>query len=185
MFDPQVSPIGAYLPAPTYARSVTQPDRAGARRPEDTPADFSERLIPPVWIWPVALCAVGFAAAEVRLGAPGLATWLPYVVLLPVAAIGMAWLGRIRITVADGELRVDDARLPVRVIESVTVLDQDTKRDLLGPYARPYAFVIQRPWIRCAVKVELCDPEDPTPYWVISSRHPEDLADAIRAARQL
>jgi hypothetical protein len=30
----------------------------------------------------------------------------------------------------------------------------------------------------------LDDPDDPTPYWVVSTRHPEKLATAIVAARQ-
>jgi hypothetical protein len=31
--------------------------------------------------------------------------------------------------------------------------------------------------------VEIVDPADPTPYWLLSSRRPQALADAIAAAR--
>ena len=61
-------------------------------------------------------------------------------------------------------------------------LDAATKRELLGPSADPMAFVIQRPWVSGAVQVVLDDPDDVTPYWVISSRRPEDLARALRRA---
>jgi len=136
-------------------------------------------------MWLFALAGAGLAAAEVFLGAAGMATWVPYAVLTPLALGGLAWLGRIQVAVVDDELRVDDARLPVRHIDSVTVLGAAAKRDLLGPHAQQYAFVIQRPWISGAVQVHLADPADPTPYWLVSSRRPADLAEAVRAARDL
>jgi Protein of unknown function (DUF3093) len=155
----------------------------------DTPADsdeavtsFRERLYAPVWLWLLGVAVAAPLAAEVYLGAPGQPLWLPYVVLIPLVLAILAWLGRIRVRVAGGELLVDDARLPVRFIERVGVLDAEAKRDALGIHADPLAFVIQRPWIREAVLVVLDDPADPTPYWVVSSRRPRQLVEALRAA---
>ena len=145
------------------------------------PTRYAERLDAPWWLWLPAIAVAALLAAEVYLGAPGLATWVPYLVLLPLATLGLWWLGRIRIEVSNGELRVDDARLPVRYIAEVTPLDPGAKRDLLGPYAELYAFVIQRPWIAGAVQVHLEDPADPTPYWIVSSRRPAELAAAVLA----
>jgi len=62
------------------------------------------------------------------------------------------------------------------------VLDPAQKRAALGAQADPLAFVVLRPWIRGAVLVVLDDPADPTPYWVVSTRHPERLVRALRAA---
>ena len=39
-----------------------------------------------------------------------------------------------------------------------------------------------RPYVKTAVRVELTDPADPTPYWLLSSRHPQALASALDAA---
>jgi hypothetical protein len=122
-------------------------------------------------------------AAEVYLGAPGLWTWAPYLVLLPAAASGLWALGRLRVAVEGGELRVDDARLPVRFVAGVTVLGVAEKRVLLGTASHPYAFVVQRPWIKGAVQVHLDDPADPTPYWLVSSRRPAARAGALLAER--
>lgn len=130
-------------------------------------------------MWGPALGVTALFAAELHLGAGGLRAWLPYAVLLPLVAAGLWWLGRIRVAVRDGELRVDDARLPVRVIAQAVPLDAAGKREILGPAAHPLAFVVQRPWIPGAVQVVLDDPADPTPYWVVSSRHPERLAAAL------
>jgi hypothetical protein len=109
--------------------------------------------------------------------------WVPFAVLVPLTGALLLWFGRISVTVADGELRVDDARLPVSVIGDVIALDAAGKRESLGVGAHPLAFVIQRPWIGPAVQVLLDDPADPTPFWVISTRHPVDLATALLAAR--
>lgn len=163
---------------------MTQRNPAGVASPGRVAPRYSERLTVPWWVWPVALAAAGLASAEVYLGAPGLATWIPYAVLLPLTAAGLAWLGRVRVAVADGEFLVDDARLPVGFVADVTVLDAAARRDLLGPYAEPEAFVVQRPWVPCAVQVHLDDPADPTPYWVVSSRRPQRLAAAVLAERE-
>lgn len=117
------------------------------------------------------------------MGASGLRSWLPFVLLLPAAVAALWWLGRIRVAVADGELRVDDARLPVRFVADAVPLDAAGRREVLGVGSDPLAFVVQRPWIGGAVQVVLDDPADPTPFWVVSSRHPVELAAAIMAAR--
>ncbi len=149
--------------------------------PVDTgrPPVYHERLTMPWWWWPLSLgvTAIAFAPLAIALPGPGIA-----LLAVPMAAMAacLAWLGRIPVTVTEDELRVDDARLPLRYVADAIPLDASARRDLLGPHADPLAFVIQRPWIPGAVQVVLNDPADPTPYWVISSRHPERLAAALR-----
>ena len=41
------------------------------------------------------------------------------------------------------------------------------------------AFVAIRPWIGPGVQIILDDPDDPTPYWVVSTRHPRRLMAAM------
>ena len=161
-------PAGCRPAVGTYPRTVAQ------RTP------YTERLSAAWWLWLALPVLAGVLAAEVFLGAPGAATWVPYLLLLPLTTVGLWWLGRIRVEVSNGELRVDDARLPLRYVASVTPLDVTAKRDLLGPYAEEHAFVIQRPWIDGAVRIDLDDPDDPTPYWLVSTRRPDALATAIR-----
>jgi Protein of unknown function (DUF3093) len=146
-------------------------------------APYRERLMVPWWSWPLALAFAAFLAAEVFLGAPTALVWVPYVILLPATAWGLVALSRIVVRVADGELHVDDAHLPVTYVTEVNVLDAEAKRALLGPVASRYAFIVQRPWIAGAIRVVIADPADPTPYWIVSSRRPANLAAAIVAAR--
>ncbi|MEH0936528.1 DUF3093 domain-containing protein [Micromonospora psammae] len=146
-------------------------------------AEYSERLGLPWWFWLAGLALSGLLAVEVWMGAPGVRAWLPFVVLPPATAAGLWWLGRVRVAVRGGELLVDDARLPVRFVADVVPLDAAGRREVLGVGSDPLAFVVQRPWIGGAVQVVLDDPADPTPFWVVSTRHPVALAEAVLAAR--
>ncbi|MBC8992991.1 MULTISPECIES: DUF3093 domain-containing protein [Micromonospora] len=151
--------------------------------PPATAAPYAERLGLPWWAWPLGLAAAALLAVELWMGATGVRAWLPFVLLIPAAVAALWWLGRIRVEVRDGELRVDDAHLPVRYVADVVPLDAAGRREVLGVGSDPLAFVVQRPWIDGAVQVVLDDPEDPTPFWVVSTRHPVQLAAAVLAAR--
>ncbi len=139
-----------------------------------------ERLTVPWRWWLGTLAVTAGLAAPFGVGVLGPRGWAgAFVVFALAAAAGLWWLGRIRVAVVGEELVVDDARLPVRYIADVIPLDAAGRRELLGPAADPLAFVIQRPWVPGAVQVVLDDPADPTPYWLISTRHPERLAAAL------
>lgn len=170
--------------APTLTNVASEPNLTPHHPAASPPAvAYAERLTVPWWWWLAAVALAALLAAEIWLGAPGVRAWLPFAVLLPLAIAGLWWLGRIRLVVAGGELRVDDARLPVRYVADAIAIDASGKRELLGVGADPLAFVVQRPWIGGAVQVVLDDPADPTPYWVVSSRRPVELAGAVLAAR--
>jgi hypothetical protein len=109
-------------------------------------------------------------------------------VILVAPIVGAWWLGRlpVRVVDRDGErwLHVDDARLPMSAVADVEVLEPVAYSDVLGVAQHPLAFVVQRPWINRGVRVVLDDPEDPTPYWIVASRRPERLREALTADRE-
>jgi hypothetical protein len=41
------------------------------------------------------------------------------------------------------------------------------------------AFLKIRPWVKPVVRIELDDDNDPTPYWLVSTRRPKELAAAL------
>ncbi|MET8149938.1 DUF3093 domain-containing protein [Actinoplanes sp. NPDC049668] len=144
---------------------------------------YAERLRIPWFAWLAGPAVAALLAAEIWLGGTGLRAWVPFAVLLPVALLLLWRTDRIRVAVTATELRVDDARLPLDVIADVVPLDADGKREVLGAGSHPLAFVVQRPWIKGAVQVLLDDPADPTPFWVVSTRHPVELATALLRAK--
>jgi hypothetical protein len=144
-----------------------------------TGASYAERLRVPWWSWPPSLLVGFVVAVEISMFTTVAPVWVPFAVLLPLTALVVLWLSRLRIAVTGTEFLVDDARLPVAVIADVMALDADGRREVLGVGAHPLAFVVQRPWIGGAVQVLLDDPADPTPYWVVSTRRPVELATAL------
>lgn len=144
---------------------------------------FRERLYASWWTWPMPLIAAVLLAAEVHMGYPGVRAWLPYAVLVPLALAVPLALGRTKIEVTGGELWVGDAHLPLRFIEDVEVVPPQEKRRALGPELDPAAFMVHRSWVRTSVRVWLNDPDDPTPYWVVSTRRPAQLRTALLGER--
>lgn len=150
---------------------------------------YRERLRVPLW-WclPASLLAI-IVAYEVNLGVRSLPDWLPYAVLLPVAAAALVWLSRIDLRVvstsiddgADIELWIGDAHLPVSVISRSAEVPRTAKSAALGRQLDPAAYVIHRAWIGPMVLVVLDDPEDPTPYWLVSCRRPDRVLAALRS----
>lgn len=149
-----------------------------------TTPTYRERLTVPWWWWPIAAALAVLLAAEFHLGYPGVRAWLPYVVVVPLVAAGLFWIGRPQVRVADRVFYAGKAHVELRFIRSVEVLDAKGKREALGPEGDPAAFGVTRPWIGGAVRVVLDDPADPTPYWLVSTRRPDQLLDAIERSAQ-
>jgi hypothetical protein len=105
------------------------------------------------------------------------------VVVLMVVTVFVSY-GAARVTVADGMLRAGRARIPVSALGEVQVLDPDSARLLAGRHADARAYLLIRPYLRRAVRVDVLDPTDPTPYWLGATRRPERLAAAVAVARR-
>jgi hypothetical protein len=67
-------------------------------------------------------------------------------------------------------------------VGAVQIVPVTAKRKALGPHLDPAAFVVHRGWVGPLLRVQLTDPADPTPYWMFSTRHPERLAELLRAS---
>lgn len=141
----------------------------------------SERLYVPWWDWALPLIGACLMAATIDLGYPGVGIWLPYAVLVPLTIALLIQLGRAKVEVTGGEFRAGKAHLPLRFVGEVEVIGKDRKRKALGPELDPAAYVVHRGWVGPVLRVRLTDPGDPTPYWVVSTRHPEQLAELLRA----
>jgi hypothetical protein len=126
-------------------------------------------------------------AYEVNLGIRSLPDWLPYALLLPVAVAVLFWLSRVDVRVvstaggADTELWVGGAHLPVGVISRSAEVPPSAKSAALGRQLDPAAYVVHRAWVGPMILVVLDDPDDPTPYWLVSCRRPDRMLAALRS----
>jgi hypothetical protein len=155
---------------------------AAAGGARDGATTYAERLYVTWYWWPLPLLAAGILAAEVHMGYAGIRAWLPYATLLPLTVLLLLRMGRMAICVGNGELWVGKAHLPAQFVGKVEVIAPEDKRRTLGRELDPAAFVLHRGWIGPLVRVHLADPTDPTPYWLVSTRHPDRLARALGAA---
>ncbi len=144
---------------------------------------YRERLFaPPLW-WVTGMLTMLTFGAIVWTGFDLGLTVAVFGVLIAVTAAFLHNWGRVTIEIADGMLSAGRDRLPLADVGEVRPLTEAQTRALRGPYADPRAFVLIRPYLRCAVYVEVTRPDAATPYWLLATRRPAELAAAIESAR--
>ncbi|MGO8883059.1 MAG: DUF3093 domain-containing protein [Streptosporangiaceae bacterium] len=143
--------------------------------------NYRERLrVPVVWWFLGELTAVTLATTFWA----GFSAWVAfavYVVFCGGCAAALLLWSRTAIEVADGQLRVGRAALPLSEAGEVAALDASQARAMRGPNADPAAFLMIRPYLKTAVYVEVSGQQ--VPYWLIGTRRPAELAAAIESAR--
>jgi hypothetical protein len=144
---------------------------------------YRERLLVPVAYWLLAVPVVVLLGAEAWFLVGGFVPPLVIGVLAVIVATFLIhWsLGLIEVT--DGVLRTDGHTLALSEAGEVVALDERQSRAMGGPRADPSAHIMLRPYLKRAVYVELAEPRDGIPYWLVATRRPEKLAAAISAAR--
>ncbi|HEX5016171.1 MAG TPA: DUF3093 domain-containing protein [Actinomycetes bacterium] len=139
---------------------------------------YRERLTPPWWGWLLAALWASTLGIAYGYAITTLVGWLVGVGLFLIAAAALVWMSAV-IEVTGRELRAGRATLPGDSVGGVQVLDAEAARVKRGTGADSRAFILLRAWVPQAVVVTLDDPNDPTPYWYVSSRRPDDLAAAV------
>lgn len=141
---------------------------------------FSERLHPPFGLflalllgYPMVLLAAMPFGLPIALVASGL---LPSVVIVTVFLLSP------QVTVSD-RLVAGRYLIPLSAIGQVDSLDSEEFGRLLGPGFNPRARLMLGGFSKTGVRIEIVDPADPTPYVLVSSRKPQELARALGADR--
>lgn len=139
---------------------------------------YEERIPVPVWWWLAGLFLLASLAVAVYAYVE---VWLASMVLVVAAiVIAVGLLGySLRIRVADGVLTVGRNRLEGEYVADAEPLDtMPTGREGQDD------FLLTRPFVRQLVRVVLDDPADPHPAWLVSTRRPAELVEAIRSIRK-
>jgi hypothetical protein len=147
----------------------------------DATALHEERLWPSAGTWLVVpLVGLGVAVSLLPIGVvPAL---VGVVVVLAAVVTGLV-LASVPVRVADGELVAGPARIPVTLLGPAEPLHGDDARHARGPGLDARAYLLVRGWVHPMVRVSVQDPQDPTPYWLVATRRPDELARAIDTAR--
>ncbi|MFE0443397.1 DUF3093 domain-containing protein [Streptomyces fungicidicus] len=143
---------------------------------------YEERLTAPRSWWLISfLVGVSFALILLPFGT------LPMLGGLAggtaAAAVVASSYGSVRIRVVGGHLIAGEAKIPVAALGDAEILDAEEARAWRTYKADPRSFMLLRSYIPGALRVDVTDPADPTPYLFLSTREPKRLAQALRAAR--
>lgn len=145
---------------------------------------YSERQWVPWYFWFMAAFVVAITTATVSLNRTIWWVIIPAVVLSAIAIwVMVSWSGTVLRVEKDADgtrwLMVKDAQLPHDVVQRSMVVPKSARRNALGPQFDPAAFLVTHGWIDEHVMLVLDDPEDPTPYWLIAAKKPQQVLDAF------
>jgi hypothetical protein len=146
--------------------------------------NYRESLRAPAAYWGLGLLSAVMFAVTVWAGLNVLEVIAAWVVIVGGCCAALLAWGHVRVEVTSGALRAGRAVLPLQDTGEVTALDAVQTRALRGPRADPAAFMLTRPYLKLAVYVEVTAPEVGTPYWLIATRRPAELAAAIETSRR-
>ncbi|RZS54291.1 DUF3093 family protein [Microcella putealis] len=142
---------------------------------------FRERLWPALWWYPIVLLIVPatlliFAAIDLLAGVVTAA-------VLVAGALGLLIGSAPTIRIADGTLTAGRARIPVELTGDARGASGEEARAERGVRLDARAWLLLRGDVGPVVRVEITDPDDPTPYWLVSTRRPDELVAALSAAK--
>ena len=146
--------------------------------------EYAERLGVPLRWWVQGTMLVATLWLAVVVATPPAVAWTVTGLALAGLALGVRVL---RLGAgqrsSDGRLHAGKARIGLEHVGEVTALDAEAMRRQAGQDADARAYLLLRPYLKRGVRVEITDPADPAPYWLISSRRPDRLAAALMGTR--
>ncbi len=147
-------------------------------------ARYEERLWVPLRWWVQGTLLIASLWLALIVAVPG---WLPWLItVLALAAMAVAFTSyAVDVVITDDELRAGRAHIDLRYLGLTTALDADATRRLAGVDADARAFLLVRPYLGTSVRVEITDPADPAPYWLLSSRRPTRTCPGAESRERL
>jgi hypothetical protein len=142
---------------------------------------YRERLLPGPMIFVIAALLIPasllvFLPINITIGV--ICAVVLYGTCVILLVISSPW-----IEVTDVALLAGRARLPLPNVGTATGYSGPDATQQRGPKLDARAWLVIRGWISPVVKVVVVDETDPTPYWLVSTRHPNDLIAALNQAK--
>jgi len=140
---------------------------------------YRERLrLPLIWWFFGALFAVSVGWIFLVV-----TTWTIAAIAALIVAVPLTWAlwtyGSLTLEVTDGNILIGRARLESRFQGPAQALTAEGFRHVMGPGADARAFILTRPYVRTGALIPVTDAGDATPYWLVSTRHPEDFVASL------
>lgn len=140
---------------------------------------YREVISPPLWLLAFiyfllfSMVIAVWASLSPQITRVSFALSILIVVLIAITS-------RSKITVEGSKLRVNQAQIEVKYLGKATALSKQEMAVLRTRDADPAAFLALKFWLSRGVKIEIDDDRDKVPYWLISSKNPEKLVQALK-----
>ena len=142
---------------------------------------YRERLWPAPWLY-ISTALVIPASMLVFFPISPIAGVVVAIVLY-VGCVALLLAGSPRLEVTATDFIAGKARIPLELVGEVTGYRADEARLERGPRLDARAWLLIRGWIDPVIKVPVNDPADPVPYWIVSTRRPDSIIEAIVRAQ--
>lgn len=149
---------------------------------DTAPPVFDERLWPNPWMF--IATALVIPASILVLAPISVTAGIVTALILYAGCVALLLLASPRITLTADRFTAGRASIPVAALGGATSCEGAEAFAERGPRLDARAWLLIRGWVKPVVRVELDDPSDPTPYWLLSSRRPTELAAAINRSRR-
>lgn len=141
---------------------------------------YQERLTPSVGLWSGVL---GAGIASFFVGAPinitaGIIAGIVAAILLGFILYSSSPV----ITITPQVLRVGRAAIEREFVGVAEAFRGADAQRASGPELDGRAFMCFRGWIGPKVRIQITDQADPTPYWLASTRNPEQIVEILNAS---
>lgn len=141
---------------------------------------FREIVRWPLWLWFLAFLFNGSIILIFWAAFDDRATSI-VAILLTLSTFYVAHTSRLTLEVSNTQLRVGKASIEKIYLGEALTLNRAEMRYHRGPGCDATAYLAIRFWIPTGIRIEIADPRDPTPYWLVSSKNFEKFATALKA----
>jgi hypothetical protein len=140
---------------------------------------FKEVLRPPIWV----LAFIYFLFLSIVLSIWAVFDTRVTLATLAISTIALIWIAiamKSELTFDGDVLLIYKAKNERRYLGQVTVLDRGAMRLLRTRDADPAAYLAIKFWEPKGLRIDLNDPRDKTPYWLITSKRGEEIAALLK-----
>lgn len=143
---------------------------------------YHERLWPAPWLFistalviPASLLV--FLPIDATVG-------VVVAIVLYLGCVGLLLATSPTLEVTETTLVAGRARLPIDIVGSTAAFAGQEATLERGQRLDAHAYLVIRGWVDPVIRIDVDDELDPTPYWLLSTRTPSALADALVEARR-
>ena len=132
----------------------------------------------PIWLTLLIICLDLSIVLAIWASLGNQAT-LVTAIILTASTIYFYYATSLTFELTTEQLRAGRAHIDLKFVGKIEVLSKEDMSFHRGSGINPQAYLALRFWIKRGLKVEIEDPRDPTPFWLISSKNPERLLERL------